>query len=518
MGTDRRATLTSGRVFGAQQGLWWIAIAIVLSMGQRSSMMAQELSATPDRSALPEITGALRAQHFSEALKRSRDAQMHAPRDPRLWTLEALSYQGLHQPVEAMSAFRKALAIEPKYLPALQGAAQLSYANHSPQAGELLERLLELQPDDQVAHAMLGELSFKKGDCPAAVSNFSRSPETIAQRFEVLMQYSSCLVQMSRFGESIPVFEQLHALLPNDDSVLYDLALAEFRAGRGADAKATLQPALATAEPAEDDLTLGAEIAESQGDTQQALDLLRQAIKLHPQEESAYLDFVNLAYQHASMPVGLDMVNLGLRQIPNSAELHFARGVLLCQLGRVDEGFADFNRANELDPKLSFVGVAEGIAQSQTHHSAEALQQFRTAVKQHPDDALAWYLLAEGLSEQAYTKGTPGFDETLKAARRAAQLNPKRTDADNLLASMYLQAGETQAAIAASRAALAINPDDPQALYHLVLAVRKTDQKSELPELVKRLMAARRQAEAKTERSRPHTLVEASPATPGDEK
>jgi tetratricopeptide (TPR) repeat protein len=513
MSTDRGALMSS-----KQERLCWIASAILLTVGQLSSMTAQQSAATPDQNALPEITTALRAQHFSEALKRSRDALIHAPRDPRLWTLEALSYQGLHQPVEAMSAFRKALVMEPNYLAALQGAAQLSYANHSPQTEELLERLLGLRPEDQVAHAMLGELSFKKGDCPAAVSNFSKSSETIAQRPEVLMQYSSCLVQMSRFEESIPVFEQLHTLLPNDDSVVYDLALAEFRAGHVADAKATLEPALDTVASAEDDLTLGAEIAESQGNTQQALDLLHKAIQLHPQQESAYLDFVNLAYQHASMSVGLDVVNLGLRQMPNAAELHFARGVLLCQLGKVDEGFGEFNRANELDPKLSFVGVAEGIAQSQTHHSAAALQKFRVEVKQHPDDALAWYLLAEGLSEQGYAKGSPEFDETLKAAMRAAQLNPKRTDAENLLASIYLQAGETQAAIKASEVALAINPEDPQALYHLVLAVRKTDQKSELPELVKRLMKARSEAEAKTERSRPHTLVEASPANPGNEK
>lgn len=139
-------------------------------------------------------------------------------------------------------------------------------------------------------------------------------------------------------------------------------------------------------------------------------------------------------------------------------------------------------------------------------------------MKRHPDDALAGYLLAEGLSEQADTEWTPGFDETMKAARRAERLNPQRTDAENLLASLYLQVGETRAAIAASRAALAINPNDPQALYHLVLAVRKTDQESELPELVKRKMQARREAEAKTELSRPHTLVEARPANPGNEK
>jgi len=77
---------------------------------------------------------------------------------------------------------------------------------------------------------------------------------------------------------------------------------------------------------------------------------------------------------------------------------------------------------------------------------------------------------------------------------------------------MYLQTDELQPAITASRAALAIDPGEIQALYHLVLAVRKTDEKTELPELVKRLMEARRQEAQKTEKSRPHTLVEASPA------
>ena len=282
----------------------------------------------------------------------------------------------------------------------------------------------------------------------------------------------------------------------------------QWNAGHKQAAAAALQPLLSGDKPAEDVLTLGASVSESLGDTQRALDLLRKAILLYPKEQAAYLDFVNMAYQHASPQVGLDMVNLGLQQIPKAAELYFARGVLFCQLGRLDDGFADFTRANQLDPSLSFVGIAEGIAQSQAHHNGEALAQFRIAVKQHPEDAMAWYLLAEALSAKGYAKGTPGFAETVASARRAAQLDPKRVEPQDLLASIELQGEDLQAAIAASRAALAIDPQDPQALYHLVLAVRKTDDKAELPALVKRLMDARRDAEARTERTRSHTLVE----------
>jgi len=505
-----RGALPYERAPRANQGLGGVLLAIILCLPFAVSC-AQQPAAALGVDPLAEITHALRAQQFATALERSTQALRTSPGDPRLWTFQAMSYEGLHRTTDALVSFRKALGIAPDYLPALEGAAQLSYATHNPHTEELLQRLIRLHPEDQVAHAMLGELSIRKGDCPGAVANFAKATDAIAQRSEVLMQYSSCLVQMSRFEEAAAVLKQLVVLLPNDESVHYDLALAEFRAGHTEESNAALEPVLAWPTPVEDDLTLGAEIAESQGQTQKALDLLRRAILLYPKEESAYLDFVNLAYQHASMQVGLDVVNIGLKQMPKAAELYFARGVLLCQLGKVDEGFADFGRANQLDPKLSFVGVAEGIAQSQSHHTAAALSQFRADVKAHPEDALAWYLLAEALSQQGYARGTQGFDEALRATKRATQLNTKRADAEDLLATMYLQTDEVQPAITASRAALAIDPGDTQALYHLVLAVRKTDEKKELPELVKRLMEARRQEAAKTEKSRPHTLVEASP-------
>lgn len=512
MGTPTPIGLKRGRVAGASHAFCRVALSVLLGTSVASSLAQQ-----PTRDPLADITAALRAQDFTAALQRCKGALEHSPRDPRLWTLQALSFQGLHRSPEAFASFDKALSVAPGYVPALQGEAQLGYATHSPRTQAILERLLQLQPEDQVAHAMLGELSFTRKDCPAAIANFSKAAQAIAQRPDVLMQYSSCLVQTSQFEQAATVFQQVHDLVPNDASVRYDLALAQFRAGHASEAKSTLDPSLSSAEPPEDDLTLGAEIAEAQGQTQRALDLLRQAITLHPRETGAYLDFVNLACQHASLQVGLDVVNLGLKQLPEAAELYFARGVLLCQLGKVDDGFVDFRRANQLDPKLSFVGVAEGIAQSQTHHSAAALAQFKAEVKQHPENPLAWYLLAEALSEQGPTRGTPAFKEAVSAAEKAAQLNPKRVEPHDLLASLYLQAEDPQAAITASHAALAIDPQDTQALYHLIMAVRKTDQKAELPDLVKRLMLARQQTEARAEQSRPHLLVESTAAGAGQQ-
>ncbi len=99
---------------------------------------AQQTAPAQAANRIPEITQALRGQQFRVALERSTEALRTTPRDPRLWTLQAMSYQGLHRTSDALGSFRKALGIAPDFLPALQGAAELSYAAHDPHTDELL--------------------------------------------------------------------------------------------------------------------------------------------------------------------------------------------------------------------------------------------------------------------------------------------------------------------------------------------------------------------------------------------
>jgi tetratricopeptide (TPR) repeat protein len=197
------------------------------------------------------------------------------------------------------------------------------------------------------------------------------------------------------------------------------------------------------------------------------------------------------------MQVGIDILNAGLTQLPREARLYLARGILYAQLGQFREAASDFDTANQLEPNLSFTGVAEGLVESQEHKSSEALSTFRAAAKAHPDDALAQYLLAEALSQQGTAEGTPEYKESVAAAERAARLNPHMVAAHDLLATLYLQNSRVEMAVKESRAALAADPKDQQAIYHLILALRKTSEKDQVPALLKQLADLR--AAAKTE-------------------
>jgi folylpolyglutamate synthase/dihydropteroate synthase len=82
----------------------------------------------------------------------------------------------------------------------------------------------------------------------------------------------------------------------------------------------------------------------------------------------------------------------------------------------------------------------------------------------------------------------------VNAAKRAVTLQPSLGAAHNVLAKYYLDSGQNALAAKECRLALQQNPDDQTALYHLVIALRKTNDQSEIPDLLKRLAKARQKA------------------------
>lgn len=434
----------------------------------------------------------VRMQHgdFADALKLCAQALRSDPKDYRMWTLRGMAYAGLHDKTSAQGAFETALKIAPYYLPALEGQAQLQYQSADDSARPFLLRILTLRPNDPTTHAMLAVLDYRKKDCSAAVLHFQQAETSISTQPDGLVMYGKCLVSLSRYDEAIPVLDKAISLDPAKLTTRYYLALCQWNIGRSADALSNLKPLMDQGAKSERVLELAAGIYESIGESQHAIDLLRQAILANPKNPDAYLQFAELTYEHGSPKIGIDFLNAGLTQLPHEARFYLVRGVLLCQTGEFEKALEDFQTANQMDPTLSYVDAAKGIVETQFYKPKEALAEFWAAAKAHPDEALTQYLLAEALSNQS----SPNDEESIEAAMRAVHLDPKMVAAQDLLAGIYLQKGEKKLAIAHSEAALAIDPNDQQALYHLALALRNTERKGEIPALIKK-MSELKQAE-----------------------
>jgi tetratricopeptide (TPR) repeat protein len=99
----------------------------------------------------------------------------------------------------------------------------------------------------------------------------------------------------------------------------------------------------------------------------------------------------------------------------------------------------------------------------------------------------------------------------MHAAKKAVALRPTLGPARSVLAKLYLEDGKYPEAAEQCRKALEIDPKDQTALYHLIQALRKTDKKSEIPELLKRLAQLRQEATNDEREQYRYKLIEGDP-------
>jgi tetratricopeptide (TPR) repeat protein len=447
------------------------------------------------------ITSALRAKDFETAQRLSQSALQQFPNDAQLWTFQGIALASQGESKKALAAFQQSLKIAPNYVAAIEGAAQIEYQASSLEAVPLLNRLLQLRPGDPTGHAMLAVLEYQHGNCQAAVPHFEKAGSLLDSQIDAVHAYGICLVKLKQLDRAANVFERAVSLHPDDTRERHLLASIQLMAHKPQDALATLGPLLRANPPEADTLELASAAYEDAKDTPQAVSTLRQAILLNPQNVNLYLDFANLSFAHESFQVGIDVVSDGIGQQPQAAPLYLARGVLYVQLALYDKAEADFEKAHELDPRQSLSSAAQGMAAVQANDLDRALSTVQAKLARKPNDALLLYLQADILAQKGAEPGSPEFKTAMRSAKKAVSLQPTLAGARGVLAKLYIQAAQYPEAIEQCRKALEIDPKDQTAVYRLIQALRKTGDKSEIPELLKRLALLREQA-SKEERER----------------
>ena len=442
------------------------------------------------------ITSALRGGEFEKALQLIRPALQESPKNPQLWMLQGLAHAGSGNQKAALASYQNALKIVPDYLPALEGAAQLEYEAGNPSAVPLLQHVLRLRPNDQTSHAMLAVLAYKKRDCAAAVQHFAQSGSLLDSQPGALQEYGACLMELRQTEKAIPVFQRLLASHPDDPRARRGLAVVQLAAEQPESALTTLQPLLEAGSPDVSTMQLAAAAYEAKKDTPNAVKTLHDAIVRDPHNVALYVDFANIAMSHQSFQAGIDMMDAGLNLEPKAADLYLARGVLYVQMANYDRAEADFEKAEVLDPRQALSAAAQGmVAEEQNQNDPDkALATVRSKLARKPGDAFLWYLEAAILSQKAPAPDTTEFQQAVQCAKKAIALQPTLSVAHNVLGKLYLDSGQNALAIKECRAALQGNPSDQTALYHLIVALRKTNDQAEIPDLLKRLAKARQDA------------------------
>jgi tetratricopeptide (TPR) repeat protein len=414
------------------------------------------------------------------------------PSDCQVLTLRGIALSREGRVSDAQNSFGRALDSCPDSLAALEGAAQIAYANRSPAAAGLLQRILLQHPDDQTTHAMLGSLSFQNGDCAAAIEHFERSLPLLQRSVEAQREFGSCLFSQGDHRKAEETFRRITEQNPSEKNLL-QLAVVQWKSKNFDDALNTLQPLLTSTSADSKTFALAAQIAEEKRDTPHAVEWLRTAILKDPGETANYLLFSAISFNHASYQVGIDVLDSGIRQSPQAARLYLARGVLQVQLSHYDAAVADFQKAHALDPKLSFVEDAMGIMRSQQHDWAGSLAIFQQEAVEHPQDPLLQYLYAEALAHENGNDSERNSAKAIAAVRKALELEPDYQPARDLLCTLLLKTNRFAEAIDQAGIALQRDPTDQSALYQEIQAQRRLGNKEAIQPLVSRLEELKRQ-------------------------
>jgi tetratricopeptide (TPR) repeat protein len=453
------------------------------------------------------IISALRNQQFDKARKLLRTALIQSPNDAQLWTMQGVANDGAGNKKEALISFRHALRLSPDNIPALQGAAQIEFDTQDPAGIPLLEHLISLHPDDLTSQGMLAILQYQQGDCASAVVHFEKAAPLFESKLPALQVYGSCLVKLKRFDQATDVFARALALDPGDRRGRQILAAVQLMAHQQDQAIVTLSPLLGSNADAPT-LELSSTAYEDAHDTEKAVDAIRQAILIDPYNVNLYVDFAALSSSHQSFQVGINVVNDGIALQPKAAPLYFARGVLYVQLADYDMAQADFEKAYDLYPSQSLSIAAQGLAAVQQNDLGHALAGVQDKLTRKPNDPLLLYLEADILLQQGAEPGSPQFDTAMRSAKKAVELRPNLSPSRDVLAKLYLKTGQYTEAAAQCRKALEIDPKDQTAVYHLIQALRKTDEKSEITALLKQLALLRQQAALEEHEQYRYKLVE----------
>ena len=462
----------------------------------------------------------VRQGHWDEGMAILAPLLKTDPRNLKALNLMGLALTGKGELRKANGEFQEALRIDSQFVPALKNLAINEFTLKDIRAAERhFLAASKLAPDDPVVHAYLGEIAYTRHDYGEAVIHLPRAgtllwkdpnvaahlvvsyleadeqPKALTLLDRIAIEHLTprsqadlglTLAQHNLFRQATPYFEATRRSFPDSYDIAFDLGLCYVQLKEFSQAINVLQDLSNRGHKTSELDNLLAEAYEGGKQTQAAIDALREATLLRPDDEDNYLDLAALCMNHDSLDLGMEIVNVGLHYHPQSDRLIFQRGLLHAMQNQFELADRDFQQAAELAPEKNFSYVGLGVSYLQTGNLPQAVAMLRQRIQVTPDDPLLQYLLGEALIRSGANPGDTAFKEAQAALETSVRLNPNFAESLVVLAKIYLKENRVEEAIAQLERARAQDPKNQAAYSQLAVAYRRQGK----PELAKQMLSS----------------------------
>jgi Flp pilus assembly protein TadD len=456
-----------------------------------------------------EVAVALSARQYAQALRLLAPLLRASPKDASLWTLRGVALDGQGHTRESLASFHHALALDGSFLPALEGAAQTAYLHNDPKALGYVENLLAHAPENEVANAMAGALTYQSHECGRSVAYYEKSKEQVYRDRRAVDEYADCLLKQQQTEQGVAVLSRAAELYPESVQFKYNLAVAQLQNHQPGQAVDVLSP-LSTVKDA-DLLNLLALAYEQAKRPDDAFRVLESAIEINPLDETNYLDLAILCLEHNQEQRSVLAATAGIARIPKASSLYLIRGVAYAQLAKYDKAESDFMTAAELDPNQPHSTIAMSLLYSDRNELEKEKALLTKQLTVTPNDAVTNYMLADLLIRSGALPHQPNFDKALMHLGRSLAAKPDSAEAQILMAKLLTQDGNYADALSHVEVALKVEPNDQSALNRKFVLLHKLHRDAEATQVLSQLKA-RLNDDLQHENAASKVRVEAKPA------
>jgi Flp pilus assembly protein TadD len=408
-----------------------------------------------------------------------------SPKDASLWTLRGVALDGEGHTQESLASFHHALVLDNSFLPALEGAAQTAYLHGDPKALDYVENLLAEAPENEVANAMAGALTYQSHACDRSIVYYEKSKEQVYRDRRAVDEFADCLLKKQQTGQAVAVLSRAMSLYPESVQFKYNLAVAQLQNHQPEQAVDVLSP-LSTVKDA-DLLNLLALAYEQAKRPDDAFRVLENAIEINPLDETNYLDLAILCLEHNQEQRSVLAATAGIARIPKASSLYLIRGVAYAQLAKYDKAESDFMTAAELDPNQPHSTIAMSLLYSDRNELDKEKALLTKQLSITPNDAVTNYMLADLLIRSGALPHQPDFDKALMHLGRSLAAKPDSAEAQILMAKLLTQDGNYADALSHVEVALQAEPNDQSALNRKFVLLHKLHRDAEAAQVLNQL-------------------------------
>jgi tetratricopeptide (TPR) repeat protein len=359
-------------------------------------------------------------------------------------------------------------------------AAIASGLGHFATASENMDRAARLAPGNQDLRIAAGiarlQDQVENHVNPAQTLKRLRA-ETLPpqQAVDIRLRLAEILSRANLFSEAAVDFAAASALAPERGDLLYDLALANFRAGRLNDALASAERTKRVADSGSIESLIG-DIQEKRGDPLAAVHSYQAAVTLEPSEERYHLALGLELLRHQTFDAALVVFKHASALFPQSLRVKILLGLAYYFVDRSADAMQVLLEAAKMDPRDETVAryLGEITLQDTSAPDPAAIAQVCSFADEHPQnktaDAFCGGILLEVARDSGDVLRRP---EILRRLQHAARIAPREPMARCQLGKAFEWAELWSQARPETEACVRLDPGSPDGHYQLSRVYRR---------------------------------------------